>query len=128
MDEYDFDMATRALTGVPTPNDSLRVVYGSQSAKSPGSRNIAGISHPAVDALVERIGMAATRDELRVACRALDRVLRAGHYWIPMWFRASDWIAYWDMYSRPETRPRFSSGAPGTWWFDAEKAKRIGRA
>ena len=128
MDEYDFDMASRALTGVPTPNDSLRVVYGSESAKSPGSRNIAGISHPAVDALVERIGMAATRDELRVACRALDRVLRAGHYWIPMWFRASDWIAYWDMYSRPETRPRFSSGAPGTWWFDAEKAKRIGRA
>jgi microcin C transport system substrate-binding protein len=128
MDEYDFDMSSRALTGVPTPNDTLRVVYGSEPAKSPGSRNIAGISHPAVDALVERIGMAATRDELRVACRALDRVLRAGHYWVPMWFRASDWIAYWDMYARPETRPRFSSGAPGTWWFDAEKAKRIGRA
>jgi microcin C transport system substrate-binding protein len=128
MDEYDFDMASRALTGAATPGDSLRVVFGSESAKSPGSRNIAGISHPAVDALVERIGMAATRDELTVACRALDRVLRAGHYWVPMWFKAGNWLAYWDMYARPETKPRFGSGAPGTWWYDAEKAKRIGRA
>ncbi|HEX2136273.1 MAG TPA: extracellular solute-binding protein [Microvirga sp.] len=128
MDDYDFDMASRALVGAPTPGDYLRVIYGSESAKSPGSRNIAGISHPAVDALVERVGMAATREELNIACRALDRVLRAGHYWVPMWFKPADWIAYWDMYSRPAVKPRFSSGAPGTWWYDAEKAKRIGRA
>ena len=128
MQEYDFDMASRALTGIPTPGDSLREVYGSEAAKGPGSANISGIDHPAVDALVERISMAATRQELDVACRALDRVLRAGHYWVPMWFKPSNWVAYWDMYSRPETRPRFSSGAPGTWWYDPEKAKRIGRA
>ena len=128
MQEYDFDMASRALTGIPTPGDSLREVYGSEAAKGPGSANISGIDHPAVDALVERISMAATRQELDVACRALDRMLRAGHYWVPMWFKPSNWVAYWDMYSRPETRPRFSSGAPGTWWYDPEKAKRIGRA
>ncbi|HKG84464.1 MAG TPA: ABC transporter substrate-binding protein, partial [Beijerinckiaceae bacterium] len=128
MQEYDFDMASRALTGIPTPGDSLREVYGSEAAKGPGSANISGIDHPSVDALVERISMAATRQELDVACRALDRMLRAGHYWVPMWFKPSNWVAYWDMYSRPETRPRFSSGAPGTWWYDPEKAKRIGRA
>ncbi|KLK94379.1 hypothetical protein AA309_03865 [Microvirga vignae] len=127
MNEYDFGMASRALVGVTTPGDDLRVVYGSQAAKTPGGQNIAGIDHPAVDALIEKIGNAATRQELNIACRALDRVLRAGHYWVPMWFKASDWIAYWDQFSRPETKPRFSSGAPGTWWYDAEKAKRIGR-
>ena len=111
-----------------TPGDDLRVVYGSQAAKAPGGQNIAGIDHPAVDALIETIGNAATREELNIACRALDRVLRAGHYWVPMWFKASDWIAYWDQFSRPETKPRFGSGAPGTWWYDAEKAKRIGKA
>ncbi|HEV2558355.1 MAG TPA: extracellular solute-binding protein [Microvirga sp.] len=128
LDEFDFDMTSRALVGVSTPGDSLRVVFGSEAARTTGSRNLAGIADPAVDALIERIGRAATRPELITACRALDRVLRAGHYWVPMWFKATDWVSYWDMFSRPETRPKLASGAPGTWWFDAEKARRIGRA
>ncbi|MBZ6076572.1 extracellular solute-binding protein [Microvirga puerhi] len=124
---YDFDVASRALTGSSTPGDSLRVVYGSEAGKSPGSYNIAGIDNPAVDALVDIIGSAKTRQELVTACRALDRVLRAGQYWVPMWFKPSTWVAYWDMFSRPATKPRLSSGAPGTWWYDADKARRIGR-
>lgn len=127
MDEYDFDMASRNLFGGSTPGDSLRVVYGSEAARSPGSQNIAGISSPAVDALIEKVANAKSRAELNIACRALDRVLRSGHYWVPMWYRASEWLAYWDQFSRPQTKPRFASGAPGTWWYDAEKAKRIGR-
>lgn len=127
MDDYDFDMASRALVGSTTPGDSLRIVFGSEAARTPGTRNIAGIADPVVDALIERIALAKTRNELNIACRALDRVLRAGHYWVPMWFKATDWLAYWDMFSRPEKKPRFGTGAPGTWWYDAEKAKRIGR-
>jgi microcin C transport system substrate-binding protein len=128
MEEFDFDMASRALGGSLTPGDFLRVVFGSEAARTPGSRNIAGIADPAVDALIERIANAKSRPDLNVACRALDRVLRAGHHWVPMWFKGSDWIAYWDVFSRPETKPRYGTGAPGTWWFDATKAQRIGRA
>jgi microcin C transport system substrate-binding protein len=127
MNDYDFDMTSRALVGNTTPGDDLRVVYGSEAAKTAGQQNLAGIADPAVDALIEKIANAKTRQELNVACRALDRVLRASHYWVPMWHRNSDWVAYWDQFSRPETKPRFSSGAPWTWWYDAEKAKRIGR-
>ncbi len=127
MDAYDFDVASRNLSGSPTPGDSLRVIYGSEAGKRPGSQNLAGIDDPVVDALIERLGNAKTRPELNIACRALDRVLRSGHYWVPMWYRASEWLAYWDQFSRPATKPRFSSGAPWTWWYDAEKAKRIGR-
>jgi microcin C transport system substrate-binding protein len=127
MDDFDFDMASRNLGGTATPGDGLRIIYGSQAAQTPGSRNLAGIADPAVDALVERISQAKSRADLVIACRALDRVLRAGHYWVPMWFKAADWLAYWDQFSHPDTKPRFSSGAPGTWWYDAEKAKRIGR-
>jgi microcin C transport system substrate-binding protein len=127
MDSYDFDMTSRALSGSPTPGDSLRVVYGSKAGQAPGSYNVAGIADPVVDALVEVIGSAKTRAELTVACRALDRVLRAGHYWVPMWFKPSNWIAAWDQFSRPDRKPRFNSGAPATWWYDAGKAKRIGR-
>jgi microcin C transport system substrate-binding protein len=127
MEVYDFDMASRALTGSPTPGDNLAVVYGSKAGQSPGSYNVAGIADPAVDALVALIGNARSRDELNTACRALDRVLRARFYWVPMWFKANDWIASWDQFSRPDTKPRYNSGAPWTWWYDAEKSKRIGR-
>jgi microcin C transport system substrate-binding protein len=128
LEEFDFDMTTMALGGSMTPGDALRVVFGSQAAATPGSRNIAGVADPAVDALVSAVALADTRAKLDVAARALDRLLRAGRYMVPMWYRSDDWVAYWDMFSRPETKPKYASGAPGTWWYDPEKAKAIGRA
>jgi len=126
MDDYDYDIASRNAGGALIPGDFLKLAYGSAAAATPGSRNIAGIADPAVDALLDRISLAASRPELVVACRALDRVLRAGRYWVPMWYRAADWLAYWDMFGRPATKPRYGTGAPGTWWVDPAKAKRIG--
>ncbi len=123
---YDFDIVSVARRGSLTPGPELRVFYGSQSGKTPGGMNLSGIADPVVDALIERVARAQTRDEITIAARALDRVLRAGRYWVPAWFRADEWFAFWDIFSRPERRPRFSAGAPGTWWFDAEKAQRIG--
>ena len=102
------------------------MVFTSQAAAQNGSRNLAGISDPVVDALVETIAGAKSREDLDAACRALDRVLRAGHYWVPMWYRDTAWIAYWDAFSRPERQPRLGVGAPGTWWWDEAKAKAIG--
>ena len=128
MDDFDFDVATMALGGSLTPGDSLRVVFGSEAAKTPGSRNIGGIAEPAVDALIETIANAKTRPELEVAARCLDRVLRAGRYWVPMWYKPSHWVAYWDLYGRPEVQPRYGFGAPDTWWHDAARAQRIGKA
>lgn len=78
--------------------------------------------------MIEKIGQAKTYADCIVAAKCLDRLLRAGRYWIPMWWNDEEWLAYWDMYDRPQTKPKFSSGAPGIWWYDAEKAKRIGKA
>ncbi len=125
LDNFDFDIVTMALGGSFTPGDGLRITWSSDAAKTPGTRNVAGVQDPAVDFLVHRISRASSREELTVAARALDRVLRAGRYWIPMWYKDKSLIAYWDVFSRPETRPRYSTGAPGGWWWDAEKAKRI---
>jgi microcin C transport system substrate-binding protein len=124
---FDFDVVTEALGGSSTPGFDLKVVYSSQAAAQQGSRNRAGISDPAVDALIDTISKAKSREELTVACRALDRVLRAGHYWVPMWYRDTAWVAYWDAFERPERQPKLGVGAPGTWWWDAAKAKAIGR-
>ncbi|MFN3890105.1 MAG: extracellular solute-binding protein [Beijerinckiaceae bacterium] len=126
LDGFDFDIITMALGGSLTPGDGLRNIYSSQAAKTPGSRNLGGIASPAVDALVERIARAQTREELNVSARALDRVLRAGRYWIPMWYKDRALIAHWDVFGRPEKTPKYGNGAPGLWWWDADKARKIG--
>lgn len=126
LDSFDFDIITMALGGSLTPGEGLRNVYSSHAAKTPGSRNLGGVSSPAVDALVERIARAQTREELTIAARALDRVLRAGRYWIPMWYKDRALIAHWDVFGRPEQTPKYSNGAPGLWWWDADKARKIG--
>jgi microcin C transport system substrate-binding protein len=125
-DAFDFDVVTAANGGLTTPGADLRVAFTSQAAAQNASRNLAGISDPVVDALVETIAAAKSRQDLNAACRALDRILRAGHYWVPMWYRDTAWVAYWDAFARPERQPKLGVGAPGTWWWDETKAKAIG--
>jgi microcin C transport system substrate-binding protein len=110
-----------------TPGAELREAYGSRSAATPGSNNLAGISNPAIDRLLDRVADAASRKDLVTACRALDRTLRAGRYWVPMWYKADHRLALWDVYGRPAKGPAYDLGVPGVWWYDAEKARRIGR-
>ncbi len=125
-ESFDYDVVASAFGGSVTPGAELRVFISSASAAMVGSRNLAGVADPAVDALVEKIVHATTRAELNATCRALDRVLRAAHYWVPMWYNDSAWLAYWDAFSRPERQPKLGTGAPDTWWWDEEKAKKIG--
>ena len=126
-DEFDFDATVRRFNSGMTPGEQLKVVFSSQAAATNGSSNLSGIADPAVDALLDRLVGARTREELTVAGRALDRVLRAGRYWVPMWYLASHRLAYWDLFGRPPEKPRYGLGAPSTWWYDPDKAKRIGR-
>ena len=126
LDNFDFDIMIMAMGGSHTPGDSLRYVYSSVAAKTKGSRNMAGIAEPAIDEMLERVARASTREELTVAVRVLDRLLRAGRYWVPMWYKSGDFIAYWDVFSRPEKQPKFGTGAPDTWWWDEAKADKIG--
>ncbi len=125
VDAFDFDITVERFSFSETPGDSLRTYFSSQAAATKGSQNLAGISDPVVDALIDLIIGAKTRPELVTACKALDRVIRAGRYWIPHWYKASHWVAYWDMFGRPPNKPRYSRGIPETWWYDAEKAKKL---
>jgi microcin C transport system substrate-binding protein len=124
VDEFDFDITVTRFNFSTTPGDSLRNYFSSQSAKINGSFNLGGIADPVVDALVDKIIGADTRPALVAACRALDRVIRAGRYWIPHWYLAAHRIAYWDVFGFPPKKPGFSRGIPETWWYDAEKAAK----
>ena len=122
MDEFDFDITTRRYAFSPNPGENLRLIFGSTAAQSRGTPNIAGIADPAIDALIEQALAAQSRPALVTACRALDRVLRAGRYWIPMWYKGSHWFAYWDRFGRPETKPKYDRGLD-TWWYDETRVK-----
>ncbi|MEA2906167.1 MAG: microcin transport system substrate-binding protein [Alphaproteobacteria bacterium] len=128
VDDFDFDLTVQRFSFSSTPGDSLRTYFTSQAAAVRGSQNVAGIADPAIDALVDKIIGAETRAALTTACKALDRVFRAGRYWVPHWYKASHWIAAWDMFGHPATKPRYSRGIPETWWYDREKAAKLERA
>ncbi len=124
-DDFDYDVRTERLRIAYSPGEELRVLFGSQAAKTPGSQNLSGVDDPVVDALIDKALVATSRAELVAICRSLDRVLIAGRYWVPHWFKPTYWIAHWDVFGRPERSPRFDPGIASTWWWDGEKAKKI---
>jgi microcin C transport system substrate-binding protein len=130
VEEFDFDVTTERLSISPTPGDSLRPYFSSQAAATKGSYNLAGVANPAIDVLIEKAIGAETRSDLTFACRALDRVFRAGRYWVPQWYRSTHPIAYWDEFSHPAKPPRYAQGvgAPDIWWYDAAKAAKLEQA
>ena len=129
VESFDFDIVVERLTMSPTPGDSLRAYFTSEAAATKGSYNYAGVANPAIDALVEKAMAAETRNELTFACRALDRVFRAGRYWIPQWYNTSHRLAYWDIFSHPANLPRYTGVSERTlWWHDAAKAAKLEQA
>ncbi len=128
VDAFDFDVTVERFQFNSTPGDGLRPFFTTQAAATQGSQNLAGIADPVMDALIEEIIAAPTRPALTTACRALDRVFRAGRYWIPQWYNPFYRLAYWDVFNRPATKPRYGRGAPETWWYDRDKAAKLDRA
>jgi microcin C transport system substrate-binding protein len=135
VEDFDFDITTERLSMSATPGDSLRPTFTSQAAATKGSFNLAGIADPVIDALIEKVLAADTRTELTTACRALDRVFRAGRYWVPHWYRATHPLAYWDIFDHPKILPRYQIENYATlvgerilWWHDAAKAAKLEQA
>lgn len=125
---FDFDLNMLAASIGATPSaDGLETLYHSRAAKTPGTRNYPGTQSPAIDALVATAGRAENRDDLITALRALDRVLRARLDWIPTYYLANHRAAYWDMFGFVEQKPDFGFPVETLWWFDKDKAAKIGK-
>jgi len=125
VDEYDFDMTTQRLVLRLTPGVEIKNYWGSQAAESKGTPNFGGIANPVVDAMIDKALTAKSRAELVAATRALDRVLRANHYWVPHWYKAEHNLAFWNKFSWPEIKPKYDPGIISTWWYDTEKAAKL---
>jgi len=129
LDAFDFDMVGIAVSlGASPTAESMRQFLHSDSADNQGSYNYPGISSPVLDALIEKLETVSSRKELTVVLRAIDRVLRPTHLWIPNWYAANHRVAYWDMFGWKEPKPDYFFPVERLWWFDLEKARAIGKA
>ena len=124
---FDYDMVVQRYAMSSTPGNELKGIFGSDTADIAGSSNLAGLAHPAVDALIRHIADAESRADLTTAVTALDRVLRALHIWVPQWYKPVHNIAYFDVYDRPytDTPPPYAMGEMSIWWYNADKAQAL---
>jgi microcin C transport system substrate-binding protein len=125
--DFNFDVITGGWAQSESPGNEQRDYWGSEAADRQGSRNWVGIKNPAVDKLIGRIIFAKDREELVAASRALDRVLLWNFYVIPQWYAPKERFAYWNRLSHPKKLPSRSIGFPSIWWYDQEKAAKLGR-
>jgi microcin C transport system substrate-binding protein len=117
---FDFDLFTVRLPGREAPGAELLDRYGSRSAETEGSFNLIGVKDRNVDALLVKVVSATTRPELVASLRALDRVLRHGHYVIPQWYAGTYRVSYRaGKFEHPKVLPSYY-GPDGwvlaTWW------------
>jgi microcin C transport system substrate-binding protein len=125
---WDFDVVVSNWGESLSPGNEQREYWGSQAADMAGSRNIIGIKNPAIDKLIERVIFTKDRADLVAATKALDRVLLWNHYVVPQWNYPKVRTARWDRFGRPSELPKYGlSGFPAIWWFDADRAARIGK-
>jgi microcin C transport system substrate-binding protein len=123
--DFHFDITTRRYVLGLTPGVAMRNYWSSRSANTVGSLNLSGIKSKAVDGLIEKMIDAKSRSELVIAANALDRVLRAGHYWVPQWFSGSHRMAYWNKFGKPDTKPPYDRAIIDTWWVDEAKTAKL---
>jgi microcin C transport system substrate-binding protein len=120
MDVFDFELVSNRIGGSEAPGTELLERYGSKSADTEGSSNIIGVKDPVVDALLDKVVAAQTRGQLVAACKALDRVLRHGHYSVPHWYGSVHRVAWRaGRFEQPNITPRYyqpESWVQSTWW------------
>ena len=120
MDAFDFELTSARLPGSTSPGGELLERLGSQAAATPGSSNVWGLADPAVDALLQKVVQATTREQLRAALRALDRVLSNGHYSVPHYYGSAFLVGYRPgRFELPASIPPYydvHQWAMSTWW------------
>ncbi len=122
---FDFDaLPTTVVNGGLEPGGVLKQAWAS-IAKDNSSRNRMGYADPAVDKLLDVAEAAKSKEELTAVIRALDRVLRSQFIIVPRYYKRDNWVAYYNMYERPEVLPPYALGELSIWWYNAEKADAL---
>ena len=116
---YQFDMTwyERALS--LSPGNEQLLYWGAAGVTAPGSRNWMGMNSPAAEAIITEMLGSQTDEDFRAAVRALDRVLTAGRYVIPVSYSKVSRLAHDATLKYPDTLPLYGDWPgfmPETWW------------
>lgn len=122
--QFQFDLIVGSYPQSANPGNEQRDFWTSAYAETPQSRNLAGVSDPVVDALVDDLIRADSRSALDTAARALDRVLRWGFYVVPQWNFDGTRVALWNKFGYPQPFPRYTPDF-SVWWVDPDRAPAI---
>ncbi|WP_421983062.1 extracellular solute-binding protein [Roseibium sp.] len=114
----DFDMVFNTWYASLSPGAEQYGRWGSKAADTEGSFNFVGAKEPAIDALIDKIVGARSREEFVDAVRAFDRVLISGAYAVPLYHVSDDWVAHWTKVSPPEQHSLYGHEFD-TWWTSA---------
>ncbi len=123
LDTFDFDMTTFRRSLSLSPGNEQRYYWSSEAADQPGSRNVMGAQNPAIDAMIDTMLTARSAEEFTAATRALDRVLTAGRYVIPVWQYSEGRIAHDARMKYPDKLPIYGDGPnfmPEVWWWQED--------
>jgi len=114
---FDFDMMIGTWLASPSPGTEQRGRWSSAAASMQGAYNICGVKSAAIDATINWILAARTKDEFVDAVRSLDRLLISGFYIVPLFYSSEQWLAYSSSLAHPDRAPLFGvAAAIDTWW------------
>ncbi len=122
--DRDYDLVFDSYAAFLGTGTGLAQYYGSEAAEF-SLFNPAGLASPLVDAIIDASLNATTREEEAAAIMALDRALRDAFFMIPVWYKDSHWVAYYNQYEHPAVIPPYALGYLDFWWYNADNAAKL---
>lgn len=121
---FDFDMMLGQFVQSLSPGQEQIDYWGSSAASQPGSRNLIGLTNPAVDRVIKQIATAENRQQLVTLSRVLDRLLISGAYVVPTYGTPKTRVAYWNSVQPAKVTPKYALGLM-YWWSTEAPAPAI---
>ena len=124
MRRFDYDMVVDVFAQSLSPGAEQAAFWGSAAADEAGNANTIGIKNIVIDEVTSALANAESRDEIVLYTKVLDRLLRAGHYLVPLYGKSATNVAYWNQYRHTEKLPT-NAVAIDYWWTDKEAEARV---
>ncbi len=121
---YDFDMAYYRRGLSLSPGNEQMLYWGADGIENPGTRNWMGMNSPAAEAMINRLVNSTDQSDFLASARALDRILTAGRYVIPIQNSNISRLAHIKEIKFADTVPMYGDWIgflPDVWWYDASQ-------
>ncbi|MBM7069579.1 extracellular solute-binding protein [Actibacterium sp. 188UL27-1] len=120
---YDFAMTPYSRPMSLSPGTEQRLYWGSDGVEKPGTRNWMGMDSPAAEAMIDTMLTSNSQEDFIASVKALDRILTAGRYVVPIWYQPKSYLAHQADLQYPERLPIYGDWLgfmPDIWWIASQ--------